>query len=206
MKIYLTDNAIIKLTDMIQTEQSGTISARKYKKETDPPSNVFQGIKLTENHRTQHKTGKPYTIYINKERLKEIKKIIAERSSGSAKKKQGGIIPLIPLILGGIGALGSLAGGAAGIAKTVLDKKNNDAKLDEEQRHNKELEKAARGGDGLYLSPWKGYGMDLNVKDFINNSKLDDIGKKSLRNIIKNLSNHFKIERQGNGLYLSYPQ
>jgi len=31
------------------------------------------------------------------------------------------------------------------------------------------------------------------------------MGKKTLRNILKNLSEHFKIEKQGNGLYLSYP-
>ena len=44
--------------------------------------------------------------------------------------------------------------------------------------------------------------MSIDVKDFINNSKLDPIGKKALRNIIKNLSSHFRIKRQGKGIYL----
>ncbi len=45
--------------------------------------------------------------------------------------------------------------------------------------------------------------MSLDVKDSVNGSALDDIGKKSLRNILKNLSAHFKIEKQGLGLFLS---
>jgi hypothetical protein len=57
----------------------------------------------------------------------------------------------------------------------------------------------------MFLNPWKGYGMNLDVKDFVNGSGLDEIGKRSLRNILKNLSSHFKIEKQGDGLFLSYP-
>jgi hypothetical protein len=57
----------------------------------------------------------------------------------------------------------------------------------------KEVESA-----GIFLNPWKN-GMSLDVKDFVNGSGLDDIGKKSLRNILKNLSSHFKIEKQGSG-------
>jgi len=45
--------------------------------------------------------------------------------------------------------------------------------------------------------------MSLDVKEFVNGSKLDDVGKKSLRNILKNLSSHFKVKRKGDGLYLS---
>ncbi len=67
------------------------------------------------------------------------------------------------------------------------------------------MEKIAKG-DGMFLNPWKGYVMSLDVKDFVNGSGLDDIGKKSLRNILKNLSTHFKIEKKGKALFLSpYP-
>ena len=111
--------------------------------------------------------------------------------------KEGGFLPLIPLILGGISALGALTGGVAGITKTVLDKKAQDVKNEEEQRHNREMEDIARG-KGLYLSPF--------VKDVVNGSGLDVVGKKMLRNVLRNLSTHFKIEHRGNGIYLSpYP-
>ena len=79
-------------------------------------------------------------------------------SSAQIKKlsKHGGILPLIPLI-GGITALGSLLGGAAGVAKTVLEKKAKDKELEELVRHNKEMENALNSesgvnGTGLFLS------------------------------------------------------
>jgi hypothetical protein len=115
--------------------------------------------------------------------------------------KKGGIIPILP-ILAGITALAGLTGAVSGVAKNFLDKRTNDMKQEEDKRHNMEMEKIAKG-DGLFLNPWKGYGMSLDVKDFVNGSDLDDIGKKSLRNILKNLSTHFKIEKKGKGLFLS---
>ena len=160
---------------------------------------VISGIKLTTEQKIRHKTGNRYEIYINKKRIKEIKKIIEERSE---EYKNGGIFPFLIPLLAGLGAVGSLAGGAAGIAKTVMTSKAKEKELEEQKRNNLELEKLARG-DGMYINPWKSYGMSLDVKDFINNSKLDDSGKKSLRNIIKNLSDNFKIETKGNGLFLS---
>ena len=124
----------------------------------------------------------------------------------SDKEKEGGIIPFLIPLLAGLGAVGSLAGGASAIAKTVLESKSKDKELEEQKRNNLELEKIARDGNGMFLNPWKSYGMSLDVKDFINNSKLDDTGKKTLRNIIKNLSENFKIETKGNGLFLSLPK
>jgi hypothetical protein len=134
--------------------------------------------------------------------------------------KEGGILPLLVPILAGIGAVSGLVGTATGIAKTVIDSNKRDRELEEQQRTNKEMEKIARGegckseniieSNGMFLNPptsnqWKGYGMNLDVKEFVSGSGLDDIGKRSLRNILKNLSTHFKIEKQGNGLFLSYP-
>ena len=52
------------------------------------------------------------------------------------KETEGGILPFLPLILGGIAGLGSLLGGSAAVAKTVLDKQNNDNKLEEEKISN----------------------------------------------------------------------
>lgn len=71
--------------------------------------------------------------------------------------KKGGFLPLLFPILGALGALG---GGAAGIAKAVNDAKANKEQLEEQKRHNLALESAAKGR-GLYLKPYKGYGMFL---------------------------------------------
>jgi hypothetical protein len=191
MKVFVTDKTLNKLKQRIIDQKPDSISIRKYKKGIDPESNVINKIKLSDNHRTIHKTGKSYSVYINKDKLKEIAKY----------DYSGGFLPLLPLILGGISAVAGLSGAASRIATSV---KHNDQKLEEEKRHNLEIEKAA-SGDGIYLNPWKGYGMGLDIKDWINNSKLNDIAKKSLRQIIKNLSEHFKIERQGEGIFLSYP-
>ena len=117
------------------------------------------------------------------------------------KENEGGFFP-IPLILGAIGALGGLAGGASSIAKTVLDKQNNDNKLEEEKRSNMEREKILREGNGLFLNPWKN-GTSIFVKDFASKTKLDPIGQKTLRAFLKNLNSNIKIEKQGNGLYLT---
>lgn len=191
---------------MIETQKPGSISVRKYNKEKDPVSNVIKGVKLSDNHRITHKIGKSYSIYINKDRLKQIKKMIEEKPD----EYKGSFLPFLIPLLAGLGAVGSLLGGAAGVTKAVLDKKSNDLKQEEEKRHNIELEKAARGegiveSNGIFMNPpnsWKSYGMSLDVKDFVNNSKLDDIGRKSLRNILKNLSSYFKIEKQGEGIFM----
>uniref|UniRef100_A0A6P7FDE0 Uncharacterized protein LOC114329197 n=1 Tax=Diabrotica virgifera virgifera TaxID=50390 RepID=A0A6P7FDE0_DIAVI len=81
------------------------------------------------------------------------------------ESKSGGILPLIP-IFAGLSALGSLAGGASAIAKTVIDSKNAQKKLEEDKRHNKAMEhlgkglylrKNGKGGFGLYLKKSKNY-------------------------------------------------
>ena len=185
MKVFVSNQSLEKMKRIVETQKPGTISVRK-SKPGDPVDHIFQHIKLPGKYKAAHKTGKCYSLYIGNHILKEIR-----------PHKEGGFFPLIPLILGGISALGALTGGVAGITKSVLDKKANDAKNEEEQRHNREMEGIARG-EGIYLSP--------PVKDFVNGSGLDDIGKKTFRNILRNLSSHFKIEKQGSGIYLSpYP-
>ena len=131
-------------------------------------------------------------------------------------EKEGGILPFLPLILGGIAGLGSLLGGASSIAKTVLDKQNNDNKLEEEKRSNIEREnilressleqgskKESSGLSGLYLNPWKGNRINIFVKDFASKTKLDPIGQKTLRAFLKNLNSNIKIEKQGEGIFLN---
>ncbi len=90
------------------------------------------------------KTPKSITIkdkkyFIGKKMIKNLEKELE-------KEKEGGFLPLIPLIIGALTVAGSLAGGAAGITKAVQDKQANDVRNREERRHNKELEKIAKGG------------------------------------------------------------
>lgn len=141
--------------------------------------------------------GKPKSItidkvkyYISKPKIEEIK---------LTELKEGGILPLIPLIIGGIAAAGSVAGGAAGIAKAVDDKKAATVRQRELDRHNRELEKIARGGF---------VGMVPIVKTAIQNftkmqKQLDEKDRRALKNTLYNLSDHIKIEKQGDGLYLN---
>ena len=56
---------------------------------------------------------KDLSYRLDKEKLAQLK----------LEERDGGFFPALIPILAGLGALGGLAGGAAGIAKTVLDKK-----------------------------------------------------------------------------------
>jgi hypothetical protein len=130
---------------------------------------------------------------MNKNKLKFIK----------LDEVKGGFLPILLPIIAGLAGLGTAS---ASIANAVINKKAGDAKLEEEHRHNKVLEAAM--GNGLYLSnnspQWtagKNSGMSIDVKEIINNSKLDEVGKKTLRNIMKNLSANFWITRSQEKLY-----
>jgi hypothetical protein len=118
-------------------------------------------------------------------------------------EKTGGFLP-IPLLLGIIGGLATAATAGSTIAKTVLDKKANDEKLKEEQRHNIELERSIKDakGDGAFLQPWKN-GASIIVKDFLKSCGLDAIGQKTCRCFLKNLHGKVKIKKYANGIYLS---
>jgi hypothetical protein len=118
--------------------------------------------------------------------------------------KNGGFLP-IPIILAGIAALTSGVTAAAKIADTVITKQNNDKRLEEEKRSNLEREKLLKEGDALFLSPWKN-GTSIYVKEFASKTKLDPIAQRTLRAFLKNLNTHVRIEKLGDGLFLSLPQ
>ena len=120
--------------------------------------------------------------YISKAKINKIR---------SEEEKNGGILPLLPLIIGGIAAAGSVAGGTAGIVQAVNKNKTERAALEEQKRHNKELEKAARG-EGV-------------VDNFITKLKLADEGKRVLKNVLTNINDLIQIKetKDGSGIYLS---
>jgi hypothetical protein len=156
-------------------------------------------LPLTKSEAQKVKDEKAFTYSLNKTKLEMMK----------TEEKEGAFIPVL---LAGLAGLAGLISAGSTIAKTVIDKNANDSNQAEDKRHNLEMEKIASSGEGLFLAPaqnqeWKGYGIKLDVKEFINNHpKYSKTGKKTLCNIIKNLSDNFKIERRGNGLYLSYPK
>jgi hypothetical protein len=116
----------------------------------------------------------------------------------------------LPILLAGLASLAGLTGAATGIANSVINAKKNQAEIEETQRHNKEIESAAKGegldkvveSNGLFLNPYKYDGN--GIKQAIDKSKLDCTGKKVLRSFLKNLSDHYKIEvKEGSSLYLN---
>ena len=209
MKVFISTKTIEKLKGMLESGKSDSISVRKFGK-GDNPSNVFKGIKLTEQQRHQHKSGKAYSIYVSKDRLKEVKKIIDENPDKYGEGHEGGFLPLLPIILGIIGAVSTAAGATTGIVKTILDSKTKNSELAEENRHNLELEKTARGEAISLRNPshevsesqrWKN-GSSLDVKNFVNNTKLDDVGKRTVRSFLKNLSDTVEMKYDGSALSL----
>lgn len=189
----LTDNQIRSIVLAIQSKEPIVLKLSKKifdNGNTVLPLTKAEGLNVIKN--------KSFHYNLSKNKIKLFK---------LQEQKEGGLLPLIPLILGGISALGALTGGASAIAKTVIDKKANDARLEEQIRHDKEIENNLKEGNcikevssnGLFLQPYKGE----CIKSFVNSSKLDASGKKCLRCFLKNLSSHMRIEKQGDGLYIS---
>ena len=54
----------------------------------------------------------------------------------------------------------------------------------------------------MFLQPWKN-GTSIIAKDFAKTLKLDNLGQKTLRCFLKNLNDNVRIEKHGNGIYLS---
>ena len=134
--------------------------------------------KVFENEHPKYITHKGKKYYISK-------KFINKHKDGV---HEGGFFPLIPLIFGGLAAAGSLASGTSAIVKTINDKKESEIRTAEQARHDKELEKIARGN---------------GIRDFVEKTNLVNEGKKALQTVLNNLSETIKIEKKGEGLYLN---
>ena len=184
----LSDGQIKSIKEAVKNKEPIIL---KLSKKTFNDGNTELPLTKTDTDHIINNKGFNYSL--NKSKMKLIK----------IDKTSGGFLP-IPLILAAIAAAGSVAGGTAGIAKTILDNKKNNEMLEEQKRHNTIIEnKIKENGDGLFLSPWKGNGINNIVKDFASSTKLDDVGQKVLRSFLKNLNDKIKIEKHGNGIYLS---
>ncbi len=115
--------------------------------------------------------------YISKKTINKVKDL---------EKKEGGILPiaaLLPIIIAG---LGTAAGVTTGIVKAVKDS-------NEQKRHNHEMERIAREGNGFEA-----------IKNFVKATNLDVESKKLLKQILYNLAGTIDIgeRKKGNGIYL----
>lgn len=122
-KISLTDNQKSKIAGALNKKTDVTIQISKG---TYPFLLSERQINKIEKN---SKDNKNVRITLSYNQLKE-------------NEKNGGILPLI---FAGIGALAALAGGASSIANSVIEAKHKQKVLDEQIRHNKEME-SKKGG------------------------------------------------------------
>ena len=67
-------------------------------------------------------------------------------------EKSGGFLPLLallPLVFGGLGAASGIAGGVASVVSSAKNARTAAAALEEQIRHNKEVEKELKSGSGI---------------------------------------------------------
>lgn len=178
----LSDNQLKNVMDAIKSKEPIVLKLSKehYTDGNIPlPLNKFDAKKVIDN--------KSFNYKLNKTKLKMLK----------LEQKEGSFLPLlIPLLAGlaGVGTLGTT------IANSVINSKAKNAELEETNRHNKEIENIARG-EAISLRPWKN-GSSIDVKDFVNKSKLSDTGKKTFRSFLKNLNDKFEITYDGSAISL----
>lgn len=111
---------------------------------------------VTNTMKSKRKLGMGMKKKINKIKIGgKLKKFKKSKKRIIRTPKQGGFLPLL---FPALAALGALAGGGSAIASAVNKAKNEKAQLEELKRHNLALEAK---GKGLYLKPYKGYGLYL---------------------------------------------
>jgi len=123
-------------------------------------------------------------VYLSQKKLRELKQ--------EQEKHEGGILPLVtllPLIFGSIAAAGSAASGIATAVTAAKKSKIDELSLQEEKRHNTEIEKAVKG-EGI-------------INDFVSRTELAEEGKNSLCALLKLLSCLFDIQKDGDGIFLN---
>jgi hypothetical protein len=138
------------------------------------------------------KVGKPKSIKVDGKSVYISKKKINEC------KKEGGLLPLaalIPIIAGAVSATGAVAGGTAGIVKAVNDKRAADEEHTEQKRHNLEVEKSLKSGEGL----------KDHIKNFVRATNLEGEAKKAVKQFFRNISEVIEVrpDKEGGGLYLN---
>jgi hypothetical protein len=188
----LTDNQLKNIINSIKSKEPIVLKITKDSYSSDSSGNLIT-LPLTKNDASKVEHNKAFDYQLNKSKLKLIK----------VEEKEGGFFPLLIPILAAVSAAAGVGTVASTIAKTVNEKKSNDALLNETERHNRVIEEAAKGGAISLMKPvWKN-GTSIDVKEFVNKTKLDNVGKKTLRSFLKNLhDNNIEMIYDGKALSL----
>ena len=148
--VSLTNIQAKKLADAIRTK---TIASLKLRFNELNGEHKLPLTQMQINKINKHKDkGVGIILHLSQSQLKHM-------------HKSGGVLPLLailPAIFGGLAAAGGITGGVSSIAEAVNDKKANNKMLEEQQRHNLEVEKQL--GKGLHLNPMGSGIQNKNVK------------------------------------------
>lgn len=102
-------------------------------------------------------------------------------------EKTGGFLPLLALLPAILGAAGGLAGG-------ITSAVNSSKQTSEQQRHNKEMEKLAKGGSNPKLI------SDKNLSNELRKLGIGNCSCKGLKGVT--WGNGLYLERKGSGVFL----
>jgi hypothetical protein len=122
--------------------------------------------------------NKPITRSLTNKQIKLLPKSIVETSDYGVfrdykDEKSGGILPLLPLLGAIFGGLTAASGVAGTVANSVLQARKNE----EQERHNREVERIA-----------KGEGVSLSLDDIVQNvNSLTDDDKRKLIQVFHGL-------------------
>lgn len=116
---------------------------------------------LIKNARVAIKKSKPETVEaavqmaVDSVKRSKMGKSVKKPRIIKIPSHSGGVLPLVP-IFAGLGALGSLIGGTSNIISAINQYRNATKQLEENKRHNREMESVAIvKGSGFYLHPYK---------------------------------------------------
>src|SRR6202020_71191 len=136
-KFMLTQNQLKKVKKALEEDKPISITI---------PENNFNGevpLPLTDTELQKIHDGEGIVkVTLSKKKLQHIR-----------DEKEGGFLQYLPMVLKGIGAIGAAVTGVSSIASAVNKNKTDAAALEEQARHNREIESrlGEKKGDGLPL-------------------------------------------------------
>jgi hypothetical protein len=131
----LSDNQLEKI---IRAAQEGKGTTVKVASTAGEGSHKFL-LTPTQIEKIKNTNGSTVTLKLSATQLKEL-------------EKSGGFLPLLallPLIFGGLGAASGIAGGVASAVSAAKNSRTAAAALEEQIRHNKEVEQELKSGSGI---------------------------------------------------------
>ena len=133
----LSENQLEKIINAAKADKGTTIKLTQVNTTTDEGPHKFL-LTPTQIEKIKNNNGS-LTLKLSAVQLREM-------------EKSGGFLPLLallPLIFGGIGAASGIAGGVASAVSSVKNVKTAAAALEEQIRHNKQVEEELKAGSGI---------------------------------------------------------